>query len=69
MKCPPFVGKYYILSNKRGFYILKGYLKGFVDNALRPFCIEKNYSRKCCIMLTYEINNAALSSNAFILPK
>lgn len=30
MKCPPFVRKYYILSNKRGFYILKGYLKGFV---------------------------------------
>ena len=30
MKCPPFVGKYYILSNKRGFYILKEYLKGFV---------------------------------------
>ena len=37
MKCPPFVGKEFLyysqkrgLSNKRGFYILKGYLKGFV---------------------------------------
>lgn len=58
----------YFLTNGASIYS-KDTSKASLHNALRPFCIEKNYSRKYCIILSYEIKNAALSSNAFILPK
>lgn len=58
----------YFLTNGASIYS-KDTSKASLHNALRPFCIEKNYSRKYCIILSYEIKNAAISSNAFILPK